>query len=348
MPAMRERLMEEAFPEIERRFHQAAKQPPPWAALLAALGTCAVTDATRRVRNVNVQTTEVRVPGLAPGTTVAQTTGTVLPHVRVRTVARCKEHELAGFASSGKLDDWARRALRAGNVLLFSNLHGRLRPVAPPRSCALEDLPATLDQARARLGGRALALLVSAAVHERLSRTDGLSEKVARALKGGTMAPVAELRDSTAHVLRHGAGDVVVEVVQALAPHWDLRPPRVRRSDRAPGVRRRGRGACSGLRAGAAVAANRPVNLAAAPPSPRSRPCPAPQHPRDHRRMNRTLRENAGALIRHDSCPRNRALFIVWHLDYSRGVRRRIVSPVGSQSSEALLRGAVLNVTLVS
>jgi hypothetical protein len=32
------------------------------------------------------------------------------------------------------------------------------------------------------------------------------------------------------------------------------------------------------------------------PASPRPRPCQAPHYPRDHPRMNRTLRENAGAL----------------------------------------------------
>jgi hypothetical protein len=140
-------------------------------------------------------------------------------------VERFQEHELAGIASSERVSDWARRALRIGNAALFSNLCRRLGPSRPQGSYALKELPAVLDQVRPVLSGHALTLLVSKAVHEELSGTDDLSQKVARALRGGTMVPVSVLSDSKAHVLRYGAGDVVVEVVQELAPHWDFGHP---------------------------------------------------------------------------------------------------------------------------
>ena len=224
MAAMRERLMEAAFPEIEKRFKQVAGQPPPWKALLTALGTYPVADATCRVRTVNLRSSSVPVPGRDPTTTVRETTGTVPPHVRIRTVERFEEYELAGIATSTKVDNWAGRALRVGNAVLFSYLNRRFKPSRRQGSCALQDLPAALDKARVALRGYALVLLVSRTIHEELSGTDDLSQKVARALKGGTMAPVAMLSDPEAHVLRYGAGDVVVEIIQELAPHWDFGP----------------------------------------------------------------------------------------------------------------------------
>jgi hypothetical protein len=228
MPGMRDSLMEQAFPEIKKQFEKAAKQQPPWRALFEALGTRPVTDTTRRVRIVNVRTNSVSVPGLEPGTVVTETTGTILPHVRVRTVETLHEYELAALTSSDatadrNVADWAERALKVGNSALFSNLQKLLDPKAQV-SCTLNDLPSKINEARRILkGGHAMTLLVSAARHGELTDKDDVpKEEIAQALQGGALAPVAELPDSSAYVLRHGAGDVVVEIVHELQPHWDI------------------------------------------------------------------------------------------------------------------------------
>ena len=227
MPAMRESLMTEAFPVITKQFEQAVEQPPRWRALLEALGTRVVADTARQVRIVNVKTSQIPVAGQAHGTTIEETTGKVLPHIRIRTVRVLHWNDLAGIrrpsaAVLARVTALADAAVKTGNLVLFK----KVRPFDSKgkASCTLDDLPDELERARRALNGHGLSLLVSGTRYLALTGEDELAKKIVRELRGGVVAPVVALGDSDAYVLRHGAGDIVVEVVHALQPFWDLGP----------------------------------------------------------------------------------------------------------------------------
>jgi len=249
MPTRREQLMDAAFPKIREHFAAEVKSQQPWRSVFDVLGKRTVRDPTQRVHVIHVRDEPLVLNGpVCSHDAVTQTMADVLPHVRVRTVEPFTEAEieyLAQLRDSStwrRIEQWTQRAVRTANHALFYKLSGNLADKGVSEATLsdmaqeIEDIRGRLyGQAQGRLHGQALDILVGAGLYSHLASISGESaqskdstgsaqpgNEILRALRGGKCAPAVGLPDNQALVIRHGVGDVMIEVVHDLTPYWDV------------------------------------------------------------------------------------------------------------------------------